>query len=372
MSDTQTATATASASGRPLHLAELHRELGGELAERWQPAGEVLVPVDYGSVPDEVELLREGCCLVDRCWLDVLEITGQDRERFLSGMVTCEVRELGPAGGTYGFFTTRKGGVLADFALLSIEDRLLLELPPGRAPAVSDHLKGYILADRVEPKISSELLPLLVAGPEAKHVLRELLGGALPAGAELRWGHGPAEIDSVPVRLANRPLLGVDAWTVWVAAEGAEVVARALLGAGARPAGYDALQTVRIEAGIPLWGLDYDESNLPQETGLDEGLNFTKGCYLGQEVVARIHYRGGVNRRIVGIEIDGDEPPATGTELLLDGKPVGKVGSVTLSPNLEGPIGLALVHKKAAEPGTRLQVAGDGGEVEVEELPFVE
>ncbi|MGD2115671.1 MAG: glycine cleavage T C-terminal barrel domain-containing protein [Acidobacteriota bacterium] len=363
---------TAPATGRTPHLAELHRELGGRLEERPTASGSALVPVEYGSVPDEVELLREECCLADRCWVDVLEISGADRERFLSGMVTCEVRELGPAGGTFGFVTTRKGGVLTDFALLSLEERFLLELPAGRAQALSDHLGGYILADRVAPKVATDLAPLLVAGPEAKHLLRNLLGGALPAGAELRWGHGPAEIESVPVRVANRPLLGVDAWTVWVATEGAEAVARALLDAGAHPAGYDALETVRIEAGIPLWGPDYDESNLPQEAGLDEGLNFTKGCYLGQEVVARIHYRGGVNRRIVGIEIDGDEPPATGTELLLDGKVVGRVGSVALSPNLEGPIGLAMVHKKAAEPGTRLQVAGDGGEVEVEELPFVE
>jgi len=348
-------------------LEALHRELGAHLVRR---RGR-LVPAHYGSLPDEVERLREACCLVDRAAVDRLVMGGADRERFLSGMVTCGVRDLGDGGGTYGFFTNRKGGVIADFALLALEDRFLLELPPGRGDAVADHLRTYILADRVELERVNDPVPLAVAGPEAKRLLRDLVGGVLPATAETRWGSGPAEIGTVPVRVASRPLLGVDAWTVWVAADGAEPVARAILDAGVRPAGRDALEVVRIEAGIPLWGTDYDDTNLPQEVGPDEALNFTKGCYLGQEVVARIHYRGGVNRRLVGLEFDGDEPPGTGTELLLDGRPVGRVGSVTVSPILEGPIGLAVVHKKAAEPGTRLDVAG-AAEAEVAALPFVE
>jgi len=354
-------------TGRATPLADLHRELGAELAER---AG-TLVAAAYGPVPDEVELLREECCLIDRSWVDLLEIRGEDRERFLSGMVTCEVRELGPGGGAYGFFTNRKGGVLADFVLMSFADHFQIELPPGRARAVDDHLSPYVLAERVKIVATESPVPLTVAGPLAKRVLRDLMDGALPAAAESRWGHGEVDIASVPVRVASRPLLGVEAWTVWAPIEDAAGVARVLLEAGANPVGYDALETVRIEAGIPLWGADYDGSNLPQETGLDEGLNFTKGCYLGQEVVARVHYRGGVNRRIVGLEFDGDEPPARGTELLLENRPVGRVGSVAVSPILEGPIGLAMVHKRAAEPGTRLQVA-DGGEAEVAELPFVD
>jgi len=347
-------------------LAELHRALGAHLVEHRG----ALVPAHYGSLPEEVEALHEGCCLVDRGSVDRLVMGGPDRERFLSGMVTCDVRQLGDGGGTYGFFTSRKGGVLSDFALLSLEDRFLLELPAGRGEAVADHLRTYILADRVELERVSDPVPLAVAGPEAKRWLRDLLGEGFPPAAEARWGHGSAEIDRVPVRVASRPFLGVDAWTVWVAADGAEQVARALIEAGARPAGREALEVVRIEAGVPLWGADYDESNLPQEVGPDEALNFTKGCYLGQEVVARIHYRGGVNRRLVGLEFDGDQPPATGTGLLFDDREVGRVGSVTVSPLLEGPIGLAVVHKKAAEPGTRLDVQGDG-EAEVAALPFV-
>lgn len=351
---------------RELPLAALHERLGADFGER---AG-ARVPVVYSSVADEVEVLRGGCGLVDRSWIDRLEIAGADRERFLNGMVTCEVRALGEGGGTYGFLTSRKGGVLADFALLELGDRFLLELPPGRAGAAGDHLGLYVLADRVEVRPADELVPLTLAGPKARSVLRAV-AGELPAAAEARWGHGAARIGGRSVRVASRPLLGVESWTVWTAAQDVEPVAEALLAEpGVEPVGFDALDTVRIEAGVPWWGRDYDDTNLPQETGVEEALNFTKGCYLGQEVVARIHYRGGVNRTLRGLQFDGDEPPAEGTELLFEGRPVGKVGSAALSPALEGPIGLAVLHKRGAEPGTRLEVAGEG-EAEVGELPLV-
>ena len=362
MSGTEIATA------EPLPLESFHRRLGAVVAERRG----ALVAARYGAVADEVEALRRRCGLVDRSWIDRLEIRGEDRERFLSGMVTCAVRDLGDGGGAFGMFTDRKGGVLSDLVLLSLEDRFLLELPPGRGEAIETHLEPYLLVERVDVAAAEDPVPLTVAGEEARRLLRGLLGGSLPESAENRWGHAAVEVAGVPVRLARRPLLGTEAWTVWVPGEEGrlEAVARALLDAGAEPVGYDALETVRVEAGIPTWGIDYDRSNLPQETGLDEALNFTKGCYLGQEVVARIHYRGSVNRRLVGLEFDADEPPASGSALSFEGRPVGRVGSVAVSPELEGPIGLAVVHRRGAEPGTRLEVEG-GGEAEVAELPFV-
>jgi folate-binding protein YgfZ len=331
----------------------------------------VRVAVCFGPVPEEVEVLRTGCGLVDRSWIDVLELAGPDRERFLNGLVTCEVRGLGDGGGVYGFVTARKGGVLADFALLSLADRFRLELPPGRGEAVAAHLGTYLLADRVELRPDPAPLPLTLAGAGAKAALRALLDEPPAPALDARWGHAEVRLAGRPVRLAHRPLLGVEAWTVWVEPADARELAEALLTDDAvRPVGFDALDTVRIEAGVPWWGRDYDDSSLPQETGLEEALNFTKGCYLGQEVVARIHYRGGVNRVLRGLQFDGDEPPAEGTELLLEGRAVGRVGSVAVSPTLEGPVGLALLHKRGAEPGTRLDLEG-GGEAEVAELPLV-
>ncbi|HEX6199253.1 MAG TPA: glycine cleavage T C-terminal barrel domain-containing protein [Thermoanaerobaculia bacterium] len=355
------------AAPRASPLLGLLRELGAEVGERMG----VRVAVAFGAVPEEVEVLRTGCGLVDRSWIDVLELVGPDRERFLNGLVTCEVRGLGDGGGVYGFVTARKGGVLADFALLSLADRFRLELPPGRGDAVAAHLGTYLLTDRVELRPGPAPLPLTLAGPGAKAALRALLDEPPAPALDARWGHAEVRLAGRPARLAHRPLLGVEAWTVWVEPADAREVAEALLAADAvRPVGFDALDTVRIEAGVPWWGRDYDDSSLPQETGIEEALNFTKGCYLGQEVVARIHYRGGVNRVLRGLQFDGDEPPAEGTELLLEGRAVGRVGSVAVSPTLEGPVGLALLHKRGAEPGTRLELAG-GGEAEVAELPLV-
>ncbi len=353
---------------RMMPLLDLHRELGARVAERQG----VLVPTAYAPVAEEVEGVREGCGLVDRSWIDRLEMRGADRQRFLSGLVTCEVRELGPEGGAYGFLTSRKGGIVADFGLLALAESFWLELPSGRGAPVVEHLEKYVLAERVEVAGLERMLPLTLIGEAARKVLREALDGGIPPAAEARWGHALIELADTRIRLANRPLLGAEAWTLWTPREAASQVLRALLDLPeVRPVGYDALDTLRLEAGVAWWGRDYDESNLPQETGLDEALNFTKGCYLGQEVVARIHYRGGVARRLCGLQFDGDEPPPEGTELLLEGRPVGRVGSVAVSPVLEGPVGLAMLHKRGAEPGTRLEVAGDG-EAEVTELPLVD
>lgn len=324
------------------------------------------------SLASGVETLRRGYGWVDRSTWDRLEISGEDRGRFLGGMVTCEVRDLGAGHGAYGFVTTRKGGVLSDFALLEMGDRFWLELPAGRAAAVAEHLGRFVLADRVAIRELTGQALLALAGGASREALRELVGGTLPAELDTRWGHAAVTIAGVSVRLAHRPLLGVEVWSLWVAREDAPELTRALGEARISEIDYDALDTARIEAGVPWWGRDYGESNLPQETGLDEAVSFTKGCYLGQEVVARVHYRGGVNRFLRGLQFDGDEPPASGTELLFEGRAVGTVGSVTISPMLEGPIGLALVHKRGAAPGTRLEVAGGDGEAEVAELPFVE
>lgn len=354
------------AAPRSSSLADLHRALGAEMGERWG----VRAAASYSSVPEEAEALHDGCALVDRSWMDVLEIAGADRTRFVNGLVTCEVRELGEGGGAYGFVTTRKGGVLSDFVLLELGDRFRLELPPGRGEAVAAHLGGYVLAERVEIR-PSPAVALTLIGPGAKGVLRDLLGGEWPAALDARWGHAEGTVAGRPVRAAHRPLLGAEAWNLWVDPEASREVAEAALAApGVLPAGFDALDTVRIEAGVPWWGRDYDDTSLPQETGLEEALNFTKGCYLGQEVVARIHYRGAVNRVLRGLQFDGDEPPVEGTELAFEGRPVGRVGSVAVSPVLEGPIGLALLHKRGADPGTRLEVEG-GGEAEVAALPLV-
>lgn len=319
----------------------------------------------YGDLAAEHRALVAGCGVVDRAWAGRLEMTGDDRVRFLQGLVTCDVKATAPGGGTFGFITSRKGQVLADLRLLALDDRLWLELPAGRAEAIAEHLGSFKIVDRVEIG-PLDRVPLTVAGPNASAVVTAVAEEEPPAA---EWEHRAASIGGQEVRIVRRGLVGVEAFDLWVRPDGAPGVWDALVEAGAVPAGFEALETVRVEHGIPRWGAEIGAETLPQETGLEErAVSYSKGCYLGQEIVARIHYRGGVNRGLVALRFPaGAELPAAGAPLLADGRRAGVVGSALRSPTL-GPIGLAIVQLRAAEPGARVEIEG-GGAAEVAEVP---
>lgn len=311
------------------------------------------------TLEEEVRALREGCGLVDLSpSAGRIEMLGPDRLRFLNAYVTCDVKGLAPGDGAYGFLTSHQGRILADLVALAFEDRLWLQVPAGQEGAVTDHLKKYILADRVELRSLDDMTPLALAGPRAT----EALGGAEPPPPG-DWRHHRAKVHGTEVELQRTARLGVEAWTLWVSASIAPHLSRSLAEVpGVTRVGFEALEVVRTEAGIPRFGPDFGPDNFPQETGAEEAVSYTKGCYLGQEVVARIHYRGGVQKVLRGLAFQGTAPE-TGAPLLHEGREAGKVGTVVQSPGL-GPVGLAILHRRAAEPGTRLELP-DGGVAEV-------
>lgn len=306
-------------------------------------------------------LVSAGPWVADlRSAADRLELSGADRARFLNGLVTAAIKELTPGTGTHGFFTARKGGVLADFALLAHDDRFWLELPPGRGAAIAEHLEKYVLADRVTISPLG-LAPLVILGAEAALTAKF---GELPA---TPWSHRTVELGERTATLQQHPQRGAPAWQLWLPEaeiDGALVALTADL--GARVAGPEELEVLRVRAGIPRWGLDYGEDNLPQETGLESAIHYTKGCYLGQEIVARVHYRGGVQRGLVGLRLAASATP--GAELAFEDRPVGTLGSVVDDPEL-GWLALAIVHRRGAEVGTRLLLP-EGSPAEVVPLPF--
>lgn len=364
-----TAPATEPAAGKPAPaspLEPLHRRLRGTRA----PAGAPVAVAGYGDFEAEYASLRQRAALLDRWPAGRLRLTGEDRARFLQGLITCDVAALEPGRGAYGFFTTIKGRILADAVVIATGDALLLELPPGAAETVREHLSKYRIADRVDFEPADELAPLTVAGPAAA----EDLGVALP---EEPWGGSEVEVCGVRARAVREGHLGVEGITLWTPAERAAELAEALLARGGdrlAPAGCEAAEAVRVEAGMPRFGADFDADNFPQETGLgEEAVSYSKGCYLGQEVVARIHYRGGVNRGLRGLRIAPAEGagPAAGAQLLHDGRAAGRLGSAVRSPAAGGWIGLSVLHLRAGEPGTVLEIEG-GGEAEVTALPFVQ
>lgn len=343
---------------RQLPLHALHARLGAELA----PFGGTLAPASYGDTGAEHRALSAACGLIDRSWAGRLEMVGADRARFLHGLVTCDVKGLLAGQGAYGFITQAKGRVLADLTVLALEDRLWLELPPGPTAPISAHLGRYKIADRVELLPLEDRLPLTLIGPRAGELLDLDALDADP------WSHAPATVRGHRVELLREARFGVPAFTLWTAAADAEPLVEALLADGAAAAGWRALEILRVERGRPRHGIDFGDDCFPQETGLEaEAVRYDKGCYLGQEVVARIHYRGGVNRHLRGLVFDRVEQPA-GKALTLDGRAVGTVTSAVASPSAGRWIGLAVVHQRA-EPGAVLEVE-DGGRAELIALPF--
>ncbi len=351
---------------RATPLNDLHASLGAEI--EGTATGSDL-PIHFGSTADEYDALRRSCGVVDRSWVPSLEVTGEDRVRFVNGLVTCDVEQPAGGEGCYGFFTDAKGRVVADVGVLAHEDRLLLELPPGSASAVAEHMRKYVITDRVEIRPVDEAVCFAVAGPLAGRRLDRLIGEKVP---RADWQHRRTSLLGHEVEICCHPNLGVSAWVVRVARAAASELFAGLVdrqGGGLVAAGHRAAETVRVEGGNAIAGIDLDAATLPQETGWTEAVSYTKGCYLGQEIVARIHYRGQVNRHLRGLLFGGDEAPEAGARVSLGGEAVGRLTSPTFSPELGQAIGLALIHRKASDPGTELEAGEEAAEIT--ELPFV-
>jgi folate-binding protein YgfZ len=323
----------------------------------------------YGDLEAEVRALRAHAGLVDRSWAGRLEMLGADRHRFLNAYVTCDVKGLEPSQGVRGFVTSAQGRILATIMVLALEDRFWLELPAGTASSIADHLRRFLIADRVEIRELARL-PLSLVGPSAAAMLAAAAGGGEMPGT--LGPHVAARLAGFEVRIQRGPLLGVPAFTIWVEPQHAAAVVDALLALQAVPVGFEALEAIRVESGEPRFGSDFGPQNFPQETAIADAVSYTKGCYLGQEVVARIHYRGGVQRSLKGLLFD-HQGAAHGTPLLFEGREAGQVGTVVHSPTLGATIGLSVLHRRAFAAGARLSWSSgeQSGEAEVRELPFV-
>jgi folate-binding protein YgfZ len=302
-----------------------------------------------------------GCLLVGPDELALIELIGEDRGRFLNGLMTCDVGSLAAGQGSYGFFTDRLGKILADGVVLALEDRLWIELPASTLDTVAAHLQSYVIADRVEIRRAAGWSRILLVGPAAEAVA----GDATPPAAP--WSHREVTPRGARGRALRQERVGAQAIAVWSPAEEApRAIAAVEAGAGvaaARHGAPAALDILRVEAGIARFGQDFDREHFPQETGAEEAaVSYTKGCYLGQEIVARIHYRGQAQHAMRGLVFSATLP-APGAVLELDGREVARVTSAVVSPRRGGPIGLSCLHRRGAEPGTRLRCAEQDAEV---------
>ncbi|MDP8981388.1 MAG: hypothetical protein M3O35_12450 [Acidobacteriota bacterium] len=294
-------------------------------------------------------------------WLDVsgrgkIRVNGEDRARLLHAMTTNHIEQLTPGTGCYAYFLSAQGRILADVNVLCRPDYFLLDTEAETREKVYQHLDKFIIADDVTLEDqTAEMATIAVEGPQAGAVLKAL-GAPAPesdCGSE-EWEDG---------LVARATITGGPGWLLIVPAGGKQDLVRRLEGAGAEAADEEAFRTVRIENGRPRYGEDLSERYLAQEANQARALHFSKGCYLGQEIVERVRSRGQVHRILVPVRLDAQVPPPAGTKLQHDGASVAEITSAAYSPGLGKVVGLAYVRTEHARAGEPLELDGVWGVV---------
>jgi folate-binding protein YgfZ len=347
-------------------LREKHERAGAKL-ETWFG---ILLPEQFTDLATEYRYACETVALVDKNYRAFFELSGPDRVRYLNAIVTNDIRNLGPGQATPALLLNPQGHILAELEIYAHEDHLQVVSYATIRERLLAALDKYIIMDDVTLEDATERFAVLaLEGPRTPQVVRELGGFDLASLDEL--GHRMATVGAIPARIVRRSSGGVpgaefivgrsEAGALW------EILKSAAAKHGGGPIGYAALRALRLEAGIPWFGYDFDEKVIPHEAALEQThISYTKGCYTGQEIVERVRSRGHVNRRRVSLEFSGTETPASGTALLFDGKEAGHVTGAAFSPRLGHAVGMGYVRREANAPGS--QLTWPGGTARVIEL----
>jgi folate-binding protein YgfZ len=353
-------------------FAQWERQAGAVLAERCG----VEVPADYGDPLAEYRAVRDGVGLCDLSFRGLLRLTGSERLRWLNGQITNDVKTLKPGEGVLAAVLNAKGHLLSDLAVYGLDDSVWVDLPRARVAMVRERFETHIIADDVQVEaVSEQFARLILVGPQARTVLGDAVDtrglGSHP------WRHAEVRFADAPLRIVASRWLACPGFDLFVPEGVAGRVWDALLGGGrgahVRPVGMTALEWLRVEAAWPWFGVDFDESNLLMEALTPDHVSFTKGCYVGQEVVTRIEHQGHLNKKLCGLTLDGATVPARGSLLWLGDRKVGQVTSTVRSLALGRVIALGMLRRECWEPGTRVRVASAETTIEasVTPLPFV-
>jgi tRNA-modifying protein YgfZ len=297
------------------------------------------------------EALRERAAWVDLSARGRIRLTGEDRVRLLHAMTTNHIQQLAPGGGCPVFFLNAQGRILAAAFVLAFSDALLIDTEPESRGFLYEHLDRYIIADDVTlENITEATVEIGIEGPHAPRVLAAL-GAPVPAApyAHQQWNGASV------VRFDPLGVLGFS--VVAPAGERGALIAR-IEAAGALAAGAEAARVVRLENGVPRYGEDITDRQVPHETQHLEAVHFQKGCYIGQEIVERVRTRGGVHRFLVPLEIEGTEPLPAGAKVEAAGKEVGEITSAAYSPARGNVVALGYVRLHEIPAGVPLAAAG--------------
>ena len=303
---------------------------------------------DFGDVRAEFNALLAGCGVYDLSGRARIALTGGDRVRWLNGMISNNVRDLAPGQGVYSFLLNAQGRIQGDLYAFNRRESLLVDSERGQRDKIWELFDHYIIADDVEmTDVGDTIAALGLAGPESRAVL-ERAGISVPELAYMQFAELQWQNVAITVLRAGEEVK--ESWQLWVAPEHANTLWDSLAKAGAKPTGSSALNLFRISRGIPKFGQDIRDRDLPQETGQARALNFSKGCYLGQEIVERIRSRGAVHRQFTSFAIEGPLPDA-GSKIHADGKEVGEITSSAILPLPAGDRGAALgyLRREAAD-----------------------
>ena len=326
-------------------------------------------PSRFSDLSSEFRALTTGCAVYDLGWRAKIIVTGKDRIRWLNGMLTNNIKDLQLNHGNYSFLLNPQGRIQGDLYVYNRGDYLLIDTDHSQLEPVINGLKRYIIMDDVQlTNASDKITAIGVQGPKSHEILKQD-GIQVPElkamqVADLVWSN-------IGISVTQMAREDFETYELWAAVDQIEKVWDALVEAGATPTGTDALERFRIMSGFPKYGTDIRDRDLPQETEQKHALNFSKGCYIGQEIVERIRSRGNVHRSFTGFTFTGDAP-SPGAKLQADGKDVGEITSIAVVPSINGGserlLGLGYIRKEALERGAKIEYSG--GAAQPAKIPF--
>ncbi|MBL8151296.1 MAG: aminomethyltransferase family protein [Blastocatellia bacterium] len=336
-------------------------------------AGEWEVIADYGDTQSEYKAVRESAGVIDLSHRGRIYLSGKNSVQFLQGLVSNDVKILKPGEGAYAAFLNTTGRIQADCWIYRLEESLLIDTAAVTREWVFKSLEKFVPAgDFFVTDITETTTFLSLQGPHSTKILFNL-GAGLVASLEA-LNNRSVKIAGEELRVFKNSRTGEEGFDLLVE-KNAPTVFNALTDAGAKPCGLNALDLLRVEAGIAEYKVDMDDTIILLEAGLEHAVSYKKGCYLGQETIAKIHHRGHgqTAKRLSGIVVQSSNLPAVGTKVFnKDGKEIGYITSSIVSPALNQPVALAYLRRDHFTPGQvhSIEIAGDRIGVEVVELPF--
>ena len=331
------------------------------------------------AASDGYQAARRHAALIDRTDRGRIVVSGADRGTYLQGLLTNDIQALRAGQGCYSAYLTPQGRMIADMYVYELGDVILLTTIHDVKDAVLFKLDQFVFAEDVQlGDVTASFAQFAIVGPQAAQVVASVMGSISESALTAMPEHGNARVDwrgsaAIVTRTTDAGEAGYD---VYVESTQADGLRAAVAAAGVPLLDSSLAEAIRIEAGVPAFHRDMDEETIPLEAGIESrAISFTKGCYVGQEVIVRVVHRGHgrVARKLVGLRVESDRVPAVGTTVQAGGddagREVGRVTSSTWSPALNQPIALGYVHRDFVEPGTELTI--DGAAAKVVTLPFV-